>query len=192
VNSILDSIVDHPGVTVETIEKLRDFITYKNVKKGEILQRKGDVNNEIYFVKKGLLRSYVIDAKGREHTIMFAQEGRLFSNIDTSAKKSPSTVYIDALEDTELEVFNKDIALQLPFLPSPILFYAINRVLLQLSSVQNKIILLMSANVSERYEYFKEAYPHLIQRVPQKVIASYLNITPQVLSKLRSQKKKAQ
>jgi CRP-like cAMP-binding protein len=190
--SILDSIADHPGVTLETTEKIRGFIKRKFVKKGELLQREGDLNNDIYFICNGLLRSYVIDSKGKEHTIMFAQEGMLFSNIDTAAKKSPSLVYIDALEDSEIEVFNKDVIFQLSFLPTAILLDAINMVLLQLSSVQNKLILLMSANVSERYEYFRKTYPHLVQRVPQKMIASYLNITPHLLSKLRSQKRKAE
>ena len=184
-SSIIDSISDGPELSREVMNQLNELITHRSLKKGEILQRKGDLNNEVYFVKRGLLRSYVLGPKGKEHTIMFAQEGRLFSNIDTSVKKLPSQIYIDALEDTELEIFDKDSAFAMSHIPQAMLLDVINRILNQLSSVQNKMILLLSANVAERYEYFNKTYPHLVQKVPQKIIASYLGITPQVLSKLR-------
>ena len=108
---------------------------------------------------------------------MFAPENWIISdNYDASI---PCELFIDALEDSELKVTEKEESYQnVPVKP----------LLKRIATLQNRIILLMSSNAIERYEHFVETYPDIIQRVPQKMIASYLGITPEALSKVKGEK----
>jgi CRP-like cAMP-binding protein len=140
------------------------------VKKGEIIQRKGELNSKVYQVKLGLLRSYSIDDKGKEHIYMFAPENWIIA--DGINPNKPSELFIDALEDSVIIKREKDLSTISDTVK------LINR----LEVLQQRIILLMSASAIERFEKFIETYPDIVQRVPQKMVASYLGITPEALS----------
>lgn len=171
--------------SAEQLEKITPLIRAKTVAKGQILQRKGEINAKGYFVKKGCLRSYVIDEKGKEHIFMFAPEGWLASDIATQMKKAPSDLFIDAVEDSEIEVFDLRL-MEAAGLDTILLFGSgIEKLVNRIAVLQKRIIMLMSASAWERYEHFLETYPNIVQRVPQRMIASYLGITPEALSKLR-------
>ena len=148
-----------------------------NVKKGEILQRSGDFNSKVYQVVSGLLRSFTIDEKGKEHVFMFAPEN--WTIADSQPKEKPCDLYIDALEDSIIIVLNKDIKRERQ---------NIGAFIRRLAVLQNRVIMLMSFSAIKRYEHFEETYPDIIQRVTQKMIASYLGITPEALSKLKNER----
>lgn len=147
------------------------------VKKGTILQTVGEVDTKVYHVKSGLLRSYTIDNKGKEHIFLFAPEGWTIADSATSEEKSE--LFIDALEDSLVIKVKKNIDKEKQNI-KPIL----KRVLV----LQKRIIMLMSSSAIERYNHFVKTYPDIIQRVPQKMIASYLGITPEALSKIKNKK----
>ena len=146
------------------------------VKKGQILQRSGELNTKAFTVESGLLRSYTIDYKGKEHIYMFAAENWIIADICEITV--PCDLFIDAIEDSIIIVTEKVVIKQNPELKA--LF---NR----LAVLQKRIIMLMSYSAVERYEHFLETYPDIIQRVPQKMIASYLGITPEALSRVRKE-----
>lgn len=147
----------------------------KTLKKGEILQSIGDINTKAYRVKNGLLRSYSIDNKGKEHIFIFAPEGWIIS--DSQIDNIPSELFIDALEDSEVEVIDKNMN-SMPTDITPIMR--------RLSVLQKRILMLMSSTGIERYQHFTETYPNILERVPQRMIASYLGITPEALSKVKN------
>jgi len=168
--------------------ELKKIIETKKVLKGEVLQIQGDLKIKSYYVKKGLLRSYTIDDKGKEHIFIFAPEGWIVSDMESQTKGSPAQLFIDALEDTELEVIEKNILDQTSSFTSTEQTKAhtlnlVNRI----STLQKRVLLLMSASAKERYKDFLITYPNIIQRVPQKMVASYLGITPEALSKIRGE-----
>lgn len=140
------------------------------VRKGEILQRKGDFNSKVYEVKSGLLRSFSIDEKGKEHIYMFAPENWIIA--DSVPPERPSELFIDALEDSTIIKREKEIDSNADT----------QKIIRRLEVLQQRIIRLMSSSAIERYEHFTETYPDIVQRVPQKMIASYLGITPEALS----------
>lgn len=146
------------------------------VTKGQLLQRSGELNTKVFTVVSGLLRSYTIDQKGKEHIYMFAPENWIIG--DNCEVIVPCDLFIDALEDSIIIETEKDVSKQNPNLKS--LF---NR----LAVLQKRIIMLMSSPAVERYEHFVQTYPDIIQRVPQKMIASYLGITPEALSRVRKE-----
>ena len=168
--------------------ELKKIIETKKVIKGEVLQKQGDLKIKSYLVKKGLLRSYTIDDKGKEHIFIFAPEGWIVSDMESQTKGSPAQLFIDALEDAELEVIEKNILDQTSSFTSTEQTKAhtlnlVNRI----STLQKRVLLLMSASAKERYKDFLITYPNIIQRVPQKMVASYLGITPEALSKIRGE-----
>ncbi|WP_346760493.1 Crp/Fnr family transcriptional regulator [Agaribacillus aureus] len=141
------------------------------LKKGEILQRSGELNTKVYHVKSGLLRSYSIDKNGKENIFMFAPEGWIIA--DTCKPESEAVLFIDALENSTVRILPKDLEREKQ---------NISAITKRLNALQNRILMLTSTNAIERYEQFIMEYPNIAQRVPQRMIASYLGVTPETLS----------
>lgn len=158
------------------------------IAKGTVLQKPGDKHHRGYYVKKGLLRSYTMDEKGKEHIFMFAPEGWIVSDIESMAYDSPAELFIDVLEDSEVYQIKQNLfdagggenLINTEFI----------RLARRIGVLQRRIIMLMSAPAVERYEHFIKTYPDMVNRIPQKMIASYLGITPEALSKIRNEKYK--
>ena len=144
------------------------------VSKGQILQYKGDLNSKVYIVVSGLLRSYSIDKKGKEHIFMFAPENWIIA--DATSPEDPAELFIDVLEDSVVRTKEKEVHSLTDIQP------LINRI----TVLQKRVIMLMSSSAIERYDNFIKTYPDITKRVPQRMIASYLGITPEALSKVKS------
>jgi CRP-like cAMP-binding protein len=189
--NIIDSFIYQSNeITPELRKKLESGITYLNVKKGEMIQ---PVNSSIrngYFVKKGLLRSYTVDSRGKEHIFMFAPEGWIIGDIEAQTRNTPTLLNIDALEDSELEVLSEKVFFDVKENFPEVLSMNVDKLTKRIGVLQRRVIMLMSATARERYEEFLRIYPNIVQRVPQKMIASYLGITPEALSKIRREIKK--
>lgn len=154
--------------------------------KGSILQRAGDLNTRTYFVKKGLIRSYTIDEKGKEHIYMFAPEGWIVSDIAAQTSGQAAKLFIDCLEDCEIEHIDFEESERILNQDNNFDKNAqIRGLLKRVAVLQKRVLLLMSSDAKERYLDFLDTYPNISQRVPQKMIASYLGITPEALSKIK-------
>ncbi len=151
----------------------------RTIKRGEIIQSSGDLNTKIYRVQSGLLRSYAIDKNGKENVFLFAPEGWVVAG--HRPPDQPAVLFIDALEDSVVIVLPKNIEQEKENI------VAINN---RLRALQDRILMLLSTNAIERYEHFAELYPDLLQRVPQRMIASYLGVTPETLSAAKSKRHK--
>jgi CRP-like cAMP-binding protein len=157
----------------------------KTFQKNEIILSQGDVCNRTFFVGDGLLRSYSIDSKGKVHIIQFAPELWWISERNGLLFNEPSDFFIDAIEQTTAIVIPKDyFNLAIPHLPK---MQELNETMLNNSIrfMQKRINMLLSATAEERYLDFIRLYPNLTLRVPQWMIASYLGITPESLSRVR-------
>ena len=158
--------------------------TLESFAKGDILQREGQLSSKTFYVKKGLLRSYTIDSKGKEHIYMFASEGWLVSDIESQVFKNETVLFIDAIENSEVYIIDaNNVESSLDSVTA--LKDMVNPLLKRVGVMQRRILALMSSSARERYESFLQIYPELPNRVPQKMIASYLGITPEALSTIR-------
>jgi CRP-like cAMP-binding protein len=153
-------------------------------KKGHIIQAEGDSKAITYYVKKGLLRSYIIDSKGKEHIFMFAPENWIIADVEALEYQQPVQLFIDCLEDTEVVVFNKDCMFHGGLLPEKMLENA-QLLYRRMGKLQHRVLMLIGSPAIDRYTYFLKTYPELHNRVPQRMIATYLGITPQALSTIR-------
>lgn len=170
-------------------EKLlcKTFFTPKKLRKRQYLLQEGDVCRYIAFVEKGMLRSYTIDEKGNEHIMQFAFESWWISDQFSFLTGEPAIYNIDALEDSELLLLSKQAEEQLmQKIPK---FERYFRLLLQnsLIATQRRLIGSLSQTAEERYNQLITVCPTIPQRVPQHMMASFLGITPETLSRIRKQ-----
>ena len=156
----------------------------KTVYKNDVLQRPGGVASRAYFVKSGLLRSYLIDDNGKVHTFMFAPEGWIISDIESHTLSTPAVLFIEALEISEIIEIDQ-ISLDAFSSSEKDNSEIVGKLFRRIAALQKRVLLLMSAPAQQRYEQFLITYPQLVDRVPNKMIASYLGITPQALSNIR-------
>lgn len=156
----------------------------KEFKKGDILQREGDSKVPAFYVKKGLLRSYIIDSKGKEHIFMFAPEDWIIADVEALEFNEPVQLFIDCLEDSEVIIFDKHCLFKSDLSTKSIVE---NTELLyrRIGKLQRRVLMLIGSPAIDRYNYFLDTYPELPNRVPQRMIATYLGITPQALSNIR-------
>lgn len=176
---------DRLSITDAQASEAVSCLKTKTIKKGQILLRSGDLKSEAYFINSGLLRYFSIDKKGKEHIIQFAPENWMVSDRDTSVFNEPSAFYIDAIEDTEVVVVKKDFFPAIQYIVPEILQLNVLMLHNSIRFMQKRINMLLSATAEERYLDFIKLYPNLTLRVPQWMIASYLGITPESLSRVR-------
>lgn len=159
----------------------------KNYKKGDILLKEGDTCKHSFFVEKGLLRSYMLDESGKEHVIQFAPEDWFIVDRSSVYFNDPSESYIEAIEDTDVVLVSEDFICNAS--EASAVFSRFKDKLLHnhIRQMQKRINLLLSATAEKRYLSFIEMYPDLLLRVPQWMIASYLGITPESLSRVRKE-----
>jgi CRP-like cAMP-binding protein len=158
----------------------------RHVKAKTILQNAGQVCKEGYFVNSGLLRSFNINDNIVEHVLSFACEGWWISDMYSLLSQKPGNLFIEVLEDAEIVVLSKKNQEQL-YLEIPKLerFF---RILIENSLVANQERLMdnLSLTAEERFDKFCKKNPTLIQKVPQKQIASFIGVTPEFFSKMKS------
>ncbi len=163
------------------------FYNIRSIKKGELLLREGEVCRHTYFVEKGLLRMYSIAKNGKEHIIQFAPERWLMSDRSSLYFNEKSDYYIEAVEDSDVLFLSPDFFQNLnQTFPETV---ANNDLLLQkhIRNLQNRVNSLLAETAEERYLNFIKMYPNILQRVPQWMVASYLGITPESLSRVRKE-----
>ena len=174
-------------LTDEQFDFIKSQFTPRIVKKYEILVRAGEVAKFGIFVASGCLRTYTIDDKGKEHILQFSVENWWTGDLNSYVTSTPTIYNIDALEGSEVLLFS-DIALQKVMTYVPAMAEHYQSGLQKSASAKNqRIVSALSATAEERYDSFLKTYPTIAQRVPQHMIASYLGISPETLSRIRKQ-----
>ena len=183
--SLLQNISRHIQLNEREISFLVSILKQKTIRKRQFLLQAGEVSKYETFVVKGLLRAYTVDKSGYEHVVMFAMEDWWISDLYSFLTQTPASQHIDALEDTEVFLIEKN-DLEKLYLQAPG-FDRFFRILLQNAYVANqqRILSSISQTAEEKYLAFIKKYPSLEQRVPQHQVASYLGITPETISRIR-------
>lgn len=174
-------------LTEEEYAFMQNLVLHKNFRKGEFLLREGEVAKYGAFVATGCLRSFTVDNKGKEHIVQFAPEDWWIGNNESIRTGAPSAYFIDAIEDSDVLLLDRasfqKIMENIPAFAS--LFQA--GIQKHASAKDERIIASLSASAEERYIDFLQKYPSIAQRVPQHMLASYLGVSPETLSRIRKQ-----
>lgn len=171
----------------DEIEILKSLFSHKKFRKHQYILQEGDVAMHDNFIIRGIARMYRVDDKGQEHILRFTPEDWWTGDLASFLSRKPTIYNVDCLEDTEvLRISSADLETLFEKVPPMNKYF---RLLYQKSLISYSLRLTsaLSKSATERYEEFITTYPHIEQRVPNHQIASYLGITPQSLSRIRSQ-----
>lgn len=183
---ILDNIGKIVSLTTAEEALLLSKLDIKHFKAKSMILRAGEVCTHSYFVHSGLLRSFTINDHIVEHVMSFACAGWWIGDMYSLLSQQPGTLFIEVMEDAEVVLLSKtDQEALYTAIPKLERFF---RILTENSLVANQERLMdnLSLTAEERFEKFCKRYPSLIQQVPQKLIASYIGVTPEFFSKMKS------
>ncbi len=172
-------------LTPEEQETIKTFLTPKKLRKKQYLLQEGDICKYIAFVEKGALKSYVIDEAGTERITQFALEGWTISDLYSFLTGEPATYHIDAIEDAELVLISKAAHEELLQKVPKYETYIRLQITGAYIALQRRLTSIISLPIEERYKNLIALYPSIVQRVPQHMIASYMGLTPETLSRVR-------
>ncbi|WP_350284763.1 Crp/Fnr family transcriptional regulator [uncultured Croceitalea sp.] len=167
-----------------------DFVLshFEQVKKRkhQYIVQEGEFVNKEYWIIKGCVKSYFLDENGKEHILRFAMEHYWITDYESFVKHTPSKICIDCLEDCELLYISSENRDKLTAEMHKMERFWAKKSKFGRISLQNRILSLLKNSAKERYDLLLEQYPKLSQRVPKKLIASYLGVSRETLSRLDS------
>ena len=172
-------------ITDQEFGFIRTVFIARTLSSGESLHQAGEVAKHAAFVAKGCLRSYVIDPKGKEHIVMFAPENWWLADNISLATKTPSQYFVDAIEDSDVLLIepasHEKLVEKVPAYAA-----AFRKGLQRHSAAKDqRIVKSLSSSAEERYLDFLSTYPSIATRVPQWMVASYLGVSPETISRIR-------
>lgn len=168
------------------LEIFHSRLKHRNFKKKTLLLSQGEICKFEAYIIKGCVKKYYIDQNGDEVILQFAVEDWWISDIGSFSEQKPSNLFIETLEDTEVLIIDYESKQQL-FQEIPKL-ERVFRIMMQraYSVLENRFYATVAHSAEARYLEFLDKYPNIPQRVPQQQIASYLGITPESLSRIKS------
>jgi len=173
-------------LTSEEIDLIESFFIPKKFRKRQYFLQEGEVCKYTAFIIKGAMRQYRVDEKGEEHILKLYLENWWVSDRESALKKAPSIYFIDAWEDTEVLLVKKtdcsNLADRIPTLTEWIRKLDANFAI----ASQRRISAAIGLSSVDRLHDLEKTYPEFLQRFPQHVIASYLGINRETLSRIRS------
>jgi CRP-like cAMP-binding protein len=173
-------------ISQEESALIQEIIMHKKIGKKKFLLQEGDIWRYYAFVVKGLLRTYSVDNKGIEHIIEFSLENTWTGDMESLLNDTPSKLNIDSLEDSEIILMSKvnyeKLQIQIPQ------FAQYMKTLFEIKFIesQNRVLSNISLDSEQKYYNFVEHYPEVNARSPQHMIASFLGISAETLSRIRT------
>lgn len=170
-------------------QALASRLKKRNIKRRQYLLQEGDICTSFTYVETGCFKMYGIDLSGTEHNLLFAAENDWITDLDSLHKEKPARLFIEAMEPATVFQLSKG---DLWYLYTNYSKFDRNfRVIIEdkYIELQNRLLQTFSTTAYQRYASFLEQYPNLTNRLPNTQIASYLGITPEFLSKIRSESK---
>ncbi|MDY8137471.1 Crp/Fnr family transcriptional regulator [Aquimarina sp. 2201CG5-10] len=173
-------------IKANEIELIKRVSIPKSLKKKEFFLEKGKICRHLGFIVKGAMRQYSVDDRGVEHLVRLSVENWFVQDRESFTLEQPSSYFIDAWENTNLLVITKESLDKLMTIPA---IAEISTCLDEVFAMQRRINATISMSAFERYKYFEDNYPEFIGRFPQHIIASYLGITKETLSRVLNKTK---
>ncbi len=178
-------LTDKIELSIEEINLVQSVSKEKKLRKKQFLLQEGDIWHYNAFICRGLVKTFSIAENGTEHIINFAPDNYWTGDRESLINETPSRLNIDAIEPTELILIEKSDFEKL-CAEIPQLNQMVNQIIQKSFIVsQGRILANISFTAEEKYQNFLEKYPHIVNRIPQHMIASYIGITPETVTRLR-------
>jgi len=166
-------------------ELIQTFFKYKKLRKRRYLLQEGSICKQMSFVSKGAVKSYTIDERGNEHISVFGWEGWWVSDFASFICGEETKLNIETIEETELLCISRENYEEM--LSKTPIMERYFRIVYQNSLVtkEKRLISSNTHTAEEKYRLLIETYPFINQRIPQNLIASYLGLAPETISRLK-------
>ncbi|MGX5684080.1 Crp/Fnr family transcriptional regulator [Chryseobacterium cucumeris] len=186
---ILKNISRHISLTNQEKSYFISLLKEKKVAKKELILQQQQACKEVNFVQTGILRAFHMDTTGKESTIMFAVPDWWITDMYCFINQKPAMLNIEALEESCILQLQKD-HLDVLYHKVP-KFERFFRIMMQNAYIREQLRTIenLSLPAEVRYHNFLKKYPEAVKRIRQKQIASYLGITPEFLSLIKSKQK---
>jgi CRP-like cAMP-binding protein len=171
--------------TPEDLTLMRSLAIVKRVRRKEFLLREDEVCKYKIFIAKGLLKSYHLKDNGTEQIMRFSPENTWTTDHESFKKQTPSTCNIEALENTEVVLWTRENLAKLNASIPAFKSYMERLIDGGLKSSQERILRILSYTSEEKYEDFIASFPDVFRRVPLHMVASYLGVSRETLSRIR-------
>jgi CRP-like cAMP-binding protein len=186
-SSLATYLIEKGGLTNDELRLVEEVVTPKKIRKHQYLLQEGGISSFIGFVVKGCFRLYSIGKNGEEYSMRFAIENWWISDFDSFQSGLPSKYNIDALEDGELLMMKKE-KFDALIATIPNFKNLIDKLTAKNYEVhQNRILSNISETAVEKYNNFISTYPAIYDRIPLHMIASFLGLSRETLSRVRQQ-----
>lgn len=176
-------IEDIVSLTDDEFAFVSSFFTVKKLRKHQFLVQQGEPVNTVYLTVKGCLKSYYLDEDGKEHIFQFAVEDWWISDCEAFYLRTNATISVDCIEDSELLALMYDDREKICAAVHKMEHFFRVKSNLGRAALQQRILSLLNKNAFERYEQFATLYPQILRRVPKRLIASYLGVSRETLSR---------
>ena len=182
---LISNIKEKVDINNHQIELLKSFFIEKKLRKKQFLLQQGELCRYLSFVSKGILKSYILDEKGLQRINLFAFEGWWISDFNSFINQEKAVLNIDAIENSELLLISYEdyekLTLQIPIMDRYF------RILYQKSLVtkDRRLIISNSFTAEEKYLQLVKNNPEMIQKISHSLIASYLGLSPETISRIR-------
>ena len=184
---ILNNIKRYIDLECEDEKQFTSILVEREIKKKEYIVKPGDNFIPISFVKKGAFRSFTIDKKGVEHTVRLAIDDWFITDVTSYMNQTPAELFIQALEDSEIYQMEHSGVEELCSKNQKIQYFFRKITEKAFAFSQKRILSNLNKTAKERYLEFQKRYPEISKKIPQYVLASYLRMTPEFLSKIRKE-----
>ena len=187
IEPLLEYIRNYIDLSIVEEDILASKVVLRKYLKGQYIVQQGDICQYECFVLSGCTKTFYVDEEGQEHIVMFSIEDWWTSDMGSFITQTPADFNIQCLENTELVLFPyNEIESLYKEIPKLERFF---RQIIEKAFVasQKRLVRSFSLSAKEQYLYFREQYPQIEQRIPQYMVASYLGITKEFLSKIKSQ-----
>ena len=184
-NFFLKYLQDKIQLSDQEIEMIRDVAIKKKLRRKQYLLQEGDIWKYNAFVCTGFLKTFSVDIEGKEHIMNFSPENYWTGDRESLINQTPTRFNIDAIEESQIILIEKknfeNLCENIPQLNDLV------NAILQKSFIvsQNRIHANISLTANEKYQIFLEKFPNIVNRIPQHMIASYIGISPETLTRIR-------
>lgn len=174
------------SLTESETDLIRKAFIPKKLRKHQFLLQEGEICKSAGFIVKGAMKQYLLDASGKEDVLNIYIENWWVGDRESFVNETPTPYYIDTIEDTEILIVNKENFER--YMSGDNFMTEVRKTLIERQALHllKRVHITKTYTAEQRLADLEKSYPEFLKRFPQHIIASYLGMTKETLSRIRA------